>query len=238
MTASDPRHRPTGKEPGPGPQPALLEQMGGAMGFVYSAVPVVVFVAGNSFLSLTATIVVSVAVGLAIAGYRLLRGERFGLAAGGLLGLAVAIGIVAITGSPRDFFVVGIWAHLAAFVVAVCSVLVRRPLSGLVWNLVQGTTHDWRADRRVLRAHDVATLAVAAVAGAGFGVQQWLYVSHETGWLGFARIAMGWPLTILAALVVVRAWRRSSKRLLPPPDMAAPATSVDRPMGPLEGSGR
>ncbi|GAA3224063.1 DUF3159 domain-containing protein [Pseudonocardia petroleophila] len=189
--------------------------MGGPMGFVYSAVPVVVFVAANSFLALTATITVSVAVGLAIAGYRLLRGEKYSLAAGGLLGLALAIGIVALTGSARDFFVIGIWVYLAAFVAMLGSVLARRPLSGLVWNLVHGGTHDWRADRRVLRAHDVATLAAAAVSGARFAVQQWLYVSDETGWLGFARVAMGWPLTILAALVVVWAWRRSSSRLLP-----------------------
>jgi hypothetical protein len=197
-----------------GPRSTLLEQTGGPMGFVYSAVPVVVFVAANAFLSLTATIIVSVAVGLAIAGYRLLRGEALSLAAGGLLGLALAIGIVALTGSARDFFVVGIWAYLVAFVVTLGSVLARRPLTGVVWNLVHGNAHDWRADRRVLRAHDVATLAAAVVSGARFGVQQWLYVSDETGWLGVARIAMGWPLTILAALVVVWAWRRSSRRLL------------------------
>jgi hypothetical protein len=173
----------------------------------------VVFVAANAFLPLITTIVVSVAFGLAITGYRLLRGERFSLASGGLLGLALAIGIVALTGSTRDFFVVGIWTYLVAFVVALGSVLARRPLSGVVWNLVHGNTHDWRADRRVLRAHDVATLAAAAVSAARFGVQQWLYGSDETGLLGVARIAMGWPLTILAALVVVWAWRRSSKRL-------------------------
>ena len=220
MTATDPHRGPAGTEPGgPAPalagQPTLLEQMGGPMGFVYSAVPVVVFVGANAFLSLTATIIVSVAVGSAITGYRLLRGERFSLAAGGLLGLALAIGIVSLTGSARDFFVVGIWAHLAAFVVTLGSVLARRPLTGVVWNLVHGGTHAWRADRHVLRAHDVATLAAAVVSGARFGVQQWLYVSDETGWLGIARVAMGWPLTILAALVVVWAWRRSSKRLLP-----------------------
>ena len=220
MTATDPHRGPAGEErggpaPAPAPQPMLLEQMGGPMGFVYSAVPVVVFVAANAFLPLTATIIVSVAVGLAITGYRILGGERFGLAAGGLLGLALAIGIVALTGSARDFFVVGIWVYLAAFVVALGSVLARRPLSGVVWNLVHGGTHDWRADRRELGAHDVATLAAAAVSGARFGVQQWLYVSDETGWLGVARVVMGWPLTILAALVVVWAWRRSSTRLLP-----------------------
>ena len=220
MDTPGPTRGPAGEEPvvpaAPSPQPTLLDQMGGPMGFVWSAVPVAVFVAADSFLPLTATVVVSVAVGLAITGYRLLRGEPFGLAAGGLLGLAVAIGVVLLTGDARDFFVLGIWTYLAAFVVALGSVLVRRPLTGVVWNLVHGGAHDWRADRRVLRAHDVATLFAAVVSGARFGVQQWLYTSDETGWLGVARIAMGWPLTILAALVVVWAFRRSSARLLPP----------------------
>lgn len=217
MNSTDHDRGPLGRKPQARPavsQPTLLDQMGGPMGFVWSAVPVVVFVAANSLLPLTATIIVSVAVALAIAGYRLLHGEKLSMAAGGLLGLALAIGIVALTGSARDFFVVGIWAYLAAFVVTLGSVLARRPLSGVVWNLVHGGTHAWRADRRVLRAHDVATLAAAAVSGARFGVQQWLYAGDETGWLGFARIAMGWPLTILVALVVIWAFRRSSTRLL------------------------
>ncbi|WP_394620044.1 DUF3159 domain-containing protein [Lentzea sp. JNUCC 0626] len=219
MSTTDRNRFPAEKEPAvrtsvPQRQPTPLDQMGGPAGFAYSAAPVIVFVAANAFLPLTATIIVSVAVGLTIAGYRLLRGERFSLAAGGLLGLALAIGIVSLTGSARDFFVVGIWVYLAAFVVTFGSVLLRRPLTGVAWNLVHGRKHAWRSDRRVLRAHDIATLAAAAVSGARFAVQQWLYVSNETGWLGVARIAMGWPLTILAALVVVWAWRRSN-RLLP-----------------------
>ena len=80
---------------------------------------------------------------------------------------------------------------------------------------MHGGGHDWRSDRVVLRAHDLATLAAAVVLGARFVVQQWLYVTEATGGLGIARIAMGTPLTIVAALVVIWAFRRSSKRLLP-----------------------
>ena len=197
-------------------QPTLLDQMGGPMGFVYSTVPVVVFVAANAFLSLPVTIGVSIAVGLGLTGFRLLRGERFSSAVGGLLGLAVAVGIVAWTGSAKDFFLIGIWAALAGFVAAFGSVLVRRPLSGLAWNAVHGGSHDWRADRSVLHAHDVATLAAAIVFGARFVVKQWLYVVDSTTWLAVTKVAMGTPLTVLAALVVVWAFRRSTKRLVTP----------------------
>ncbi|QUH02099.1 DUF3159 domain-containing protein [Saccharopolyspora erythraea] len=196
-------------------KPTMLDQMGGPMGFVYSTVPVVVFVVANAFLPLPMTIGVSISVGLALTGYRLLRGERFTSAIGGLLGLAVAVGIVALTGSAKDFFVIGIWASLAGFACTLGSVLVRRPLTGVVWNLMHGGTHDWRSDRLALRAHDVATLFAAAVFGARFVVKQWLYLADSTTWLAVAKISMGTPLTVLAALVVVWAFRRTTKRLAP-----------------------
>ncbi|MBC8091294.1 MAG: DUF3159 domain-containing protein [Pseudonocardia sp.] len=195
-------------------QPTLLDHMGGPMGFVYSTIPVVVFVAANAFLSLPWTIGVSIGVALALTGFRLLRGERVASAMGGLLGVVAAAGIVAWTGSAKDFFVIGIWMALAGFVATFGSVLARRPLTGLVWNLLHGGTHAWRADRPVRRAHDIATLAAAAVCGARFVIQQWLYVVDSTGWLAFAKVAMGTPLTVLAALVVVWAFRLSTKRLV------------------------
>jgi hypothetical protein len=199
-----------------GARPTLLDQMGGPMGFVYSTVPVVVFVAANAFLPLPLTIGVSIAVGLALTGFRLLRGERFTSAVGGLLGLAAAVGIVAWTGSAKDFFVLGIWAALAGFVVTFGSVLARRPLTGVIWNLMHGGTHAWRDDKVVLRTHDIATLAAALVFGARFVVKEWLYLTDSTTWLAVAKIAMGTPLTVLGALVVVWAFRRTTKRLVPP----------------------
>ncbi|MCD2198152.1 DUF3159 domain-containing protein [Actinomycetospora endophytica] len=199
----------------PDPAPTMLDQLGGPMGFVWSTVPVVVFVTANALLPLPATIAVALGVGLALTVFRLVRRERFSSATGSLLGVAVAVGVVAWTGSARDFFVIGIWAALAGFVVTAGSLLARRPITGVVWNLVHGRAHDWRADRVVLRAHDLATLAAAAVFGARFVVQQWLYLADTTDGLGIARIAMGTPLTVLAALVVVWAFRRSTARLAP-----------------------
>lgn len=190
-----------------------LEQLGGPMGFIYSTVPVVVFVAANSFLPLPVTIGVSVAIGLALTVFRLVRGERFSSAAGGLLGLGIAVGIVAWTGSAKDFFVVGIWAALAGFVVTFGSVLFRRPITGVVWNLTHGGKHDWRANRVARRSHYIATLFAAAVFGARFAVTQWLYLEDSTNWLAVAKVATGTPLTVLAALVVVWAFRRTTKQL-------------------------
>jgi hypothetical protein len=65
-----------------------------------------------------------------------------------------------------------------------------------------------------LRAYSVASLAWVVVFGARFAVQRWLYDSaFADAWLGWVRIAMGLPLTALAALVTVWAVRRSSAHL-------------------------
>lgn len=222
MTTTDPHHD---RRDGPGrhaagpPDPArsVLDQIGGPRGFAYSAIPVLVFVTANAFWPLSLTVGVSLAVGLGLTGLRLLHGEGVVQALGSLIGVAVAAGLVAWTGSARDFFAIGIWISLAGFVAFLGSVLVRRPLTGVAWNLAHGGRHRWRADRTVLRAHDVATLTAAVVFGSRFAVQQWLYLAESTGGLGVARIAMGTPLSIVAVLVAIWAFRRSSRRLLTRP---------------------
>ena len=192
----------------------VLDQIGGPWGMVYSTLPVLVFVVASSFFTLSTTIVVAIAAALALTGFRLLRGEKLMAALGGVFGVAAAGGIAAWTGSAKDFFLIGIWFALAGAVVLVGSLLARRPLTGVVWNAVHGNRYAWRQDVPTLRAHDVATLAAAIVFAARFVVKEWLYLADSTGWLAFAKIAMGTPLTVLTVLVVIWAFRRSTTRLV------------------------
>ncbi|MER7403742.1 DUF3159 domain-containing protein [Streptomyces sp. NPDC000070] len=200
--------------PPPAPRPPMLESMGGTAGFVYSTVPVAVFVIALVLLSTKAAVIAAVATGAVLTVARMVRGERLLAASGSLSGVLVAAGIVALTGSAKDFFLLGIWVAFAGFLATFGSVLLRRPLTGVAWNLLHGGTYAWREDRQVLREHDIATLAAALVLGARFVVKQWLYVHDATGWLAFAKIAMGTPLTVVAALVVAWAFRKTSKRLV------------------------
>ena len=127
----------------------------------------------------------------------------------GLLGVGIAAVIAYQTGDAKDYFLVGIWLSFVLAVVFLASVLLRRPLVGVIWGLLSGRGKAWRADRRARVAYDVATLAVTAVFAARFVVQNWLYGEDFTGWLAFARIAMGYPLTAVALVVIVWAIRRS-----------------------------
>lgn len=44
-------------------------------------------------------------------------------------------------------------------------------------------------------------------------MQRHLYDADQTGWLGVARIAMGWPLTAVAALVTYLAIRSAQRAI-------------------------
>ncbi|EIE99614.1 DUF3159 domain-containing protein [Saccharomonospora glauca] len=194
-------------------QPTLLEQMGGVSGLVYSSLPVVVFVLANAVFGLTVAIWSAVGSAVAIAVVRLVRKEPVQPAISGLIGVGVAAYLAYRTGSAKGFFLFGIWTSLVYFVVLAGSVVIRWPLAGVVWNLLNGSGMAWRKDKKSRLGYDIATLALAAVFAARFVVQRWLYDEDLTGWLAFAKIAMGYPLYGLALLVVVWAVRRSDRRL-------------------------
>ena len=200
-------------ERGEEPAPTLLEQMGGVSGLIYSSVPVVVFVLANAFFGLTVGIWSAVGSAVAITVLRMVRKEPLQPAISGFFGVAIAAFIAYRTGSAKGFFLFGIWASLVYCGIFLVSVLVRWPLAGVIWNFLNGTGTRWRKDKPSRLGYDIATLALAAVFAARFVVQRWLYDQDYTGWLAFAKIAMGYPLYLLALLVVVWAVRRSDKRL-------------------------
>ncbi|MGH3437248.1 MAG: DUF3159 domain-containing protein [Sciscionella sp.] len=197
----------------PQAEPTLLEQMGGLSGMVLSSVPVLVFV--GVYLpsrSLTAAIWSAVGGAVLLLIWRLVRREPVQPAISGLFGVAVAAFIAHKTGSARGYFLYGIWVSLVFGSAFLISVVVRWPLAGVVWSKLNRTGMAWRRDRYARRYYDIATVVWVLVFGARFVVQQWLYNTDQVGWLGVARIGMGWPLAGVAALVTIWAMRKADVR--------------------------
>lgn len=194
------------------PRETILQQLGGVPGMIYSTVPVVVFVTVVSLTSLIPALVASVGAGVAIAVWRLVRGEPLQPAVSGLFGVGAAAFIAYRTGEAKGFFLLGIWYSAVLASAFLVSVLVRWPLAGVIWHGINGDGQGWRSDRDLLRAYSLATLLWAVVFGAKFVVQHWLYDADQTGWLAFARIAMGYPLTGLALLGTFWAVQRARRK--------------------------
>lgn len=189
----------------------LLEQLGGVRGLVASVVPVVVFVAVNPFVGLQPAIWASLGVAIALGVWRLVCREALQPAVSGILGVAFCAFIAYRSGEARDFFLYGIWYSLVAGLVLLLSVLVRRPLIGVLWSVLNGSGSGWLTNPRARFGFDLATVVWAVFLLARFVVQRYLYNLQQTDLLGIARLAMGLPLTAVAALVTIWAIRRAAR---------------------------
>jgi hypothetical protein len=182
---------------------ALLDQMGGVSGLIYSSLPVLAFVPMNTLFGLKVAIIAALGVASLILAWRQWRRDTVQPAVSGFIGVGISAGIAYWAGESRAFFLPGIWLSLLYATVFAVSVLIRRPIVGYVWGWFKDHDAGWRRVRKALWAYNIATLIWVAVFLSRFLVQNYLYGNDETGWLGFARIAMGWPLAALAALVMI-----------------------------------
>ncbi len=192
-------------------QQSVLEQLGGISGLVYSTVPILVFVPANSIWGLKVAIWVALGVAAAVLILRLYRHDPIQPAISGFLGVGVCAFIAHRTGDAKGFFLFGIFTSLIYGAVFLVSIVVRWPLVGVVWGLLNGHGNSWRSHRGAVRAYDLATAAWAGVFGARYLVQSHLYDTDQTGLLAVARIAMGWPLAGLALVVTVWAARHAER---------------------------
>jgi hypothetical protein len=187
--------------------------MGGISGLIYSSLPVLIFVPVSTLAGLTPAIIAALSVAALILVWRLARRETAQPAISGFFGVGICALIAYVMGESKGYFLLGIWSSLFWAAVFGLSVLIRRPVVGYIWGWVNGHDRGWRRVRRAVLAFDIATLTWVLVFGSRFVVQYHLYDVDQTGWLGVARIAMGWPLTALAALVTYLAIRSAQRAL-------------------------
>lgn len=196
-------------------QPTVLEQLGGLSGLVSSTLPVLAFVPINSLWGLTAAIWSAIGVAIAVLVWRLAQRTPIQPAVSGFIGVAVCAFIAHRTGDAKGYFLFGIYSSLVYGAAFLVSVLVRYPLVGVVWGLLNGHSTGWRSHKAAVRAYDLATAAWALVFLARYLVQNHLYDTDQTGWLAAARIGMGWPLTAVVLLVTLWAVRRADRVVEP-----------------------
>ncbi len=206
--------------PEPSIKDQVLEQMGGWQGMVYSALPVVAFVPANALWGLKGGAIAALAVAALVAVIRIATRTSIQPAISGFFGVAVCVVIAMIVGgNGKGYFLYGIVMQAVFAIAFLGSILIRRPLVGVLWHLfaedkrepVQGaaaTAADWRADRPQFRAFVWLTLLWTGMFAVRFAVQFSLYVTDNVGGLGVARIIMGWPMFAAGLLITFLVARR------------------------------
>jgi hypothetical protein len=193
----------------------VLTQLGGVSGLIYSSLPVLVFVPVSGVFGLLPAVGAALGVAALILLWRLIRRGPIQPAVSGFFGVAVCTLIAYLLGESKGYFLLGIWMSLLWAVVFAASVLIRRPAVGYLWSWATGRDRSWRQLRAAVYAFDVATLVWVLVFASRFVVQRLLYNADQTGWLAVTRIAMGWPLTVLAAIatyVAIKTVQRAVSR--------------------------
>ena len=191
----------------------LIRQAGGVSGVIYSSLPVVIFVIASSVWGLFVAIASALAAAALVLLWRLVRRESPQPAFSGFFGVAICALVAYVMGESKGYFLLGIWMSLLWAVVVAVSVVIRRPLVGYVWTWATGSGRGWRDVPRAVYAFDIASVCWVLVFAARFVVQGLLYNADQTGWLAVARIAMGWPLTVAAALATYLAIKSAQRAM-------------------------
>ncbi len=195
------------------PIDGLLARAGGIRGLVYTALPVTTFAVVSPAAGLIPAIVAALSAAAAVLAWQVLRRESTRPAVLGFAGVGVCAAFAYVTGQAKDFYLPGIWMYLVMAIVFTTSVLIRRPLVGVVWARVTGRDDTWRRVPRVRLAFDVVTITMAVVSWTRFLVQYYLYDTDQEGLLAAARIVMGWPVFAVTSSLIYLAIRRAVRAL-------------------------
>lgn len=195
----------------------LLDSIGGWSGTIITAIPPVVFVLVNAASTLKWAIAAAVSSAVLLAGYRVARRQSVQQALTGLFGVVIASAIAARTGEAKGYFLLGIWSSFIYAGAFAASLVVRRPVIGMLWEFLDPTPGDddtpWHRRGALLYAYALATVAAGLVFLARGVVQLALFKHDATGWLAVARIAMGYPLYIASIGFAFWIVRRARHRL-------------------------
>ena len=206
--SSSPAHPGSAVEPESiGVDRVLLDRaIGGWQGVVDSGLPTLVFILGYVLTGqqLRPSLVAAVVAGVVIALWRLARRQSLQQVLAGFLGVAVAAFVSSRTGRAENFFLIGLLTNLAYGLAFLVSVLVRRPLMGVIVGYFRGEDSHWREKPREYAAYLTASWIWVGMFGLRLLVQLPLYLAGAVELLGAAKLLMGWPLFLLAAYLNYR----------------------------------
>jgi len=184
---------------------AIIASIGGVRGLIESVLPSFVFlivflITKNPVLS--ALLPVGVAVVFIV--IRVATKLPITPAVTGAVGVAITAALAIITGRAENNFVLGIATNAVYLVAMLVSIVVRRPLIGIVVALLMGErAANWRQEPRQYRVLTLVTWLWVALFGIRLVIEVPLYLVGNVAGLAIAKLILGVPLY---ALVLWASW--------------------------------
>lgn len=173
---------------------ALWKAVGRTRGVVEALIPGIGFL---SVYTLTQNLVWSVAAPVGLAALfilaRMVQRSPVMPALAGLVGVGASAGVALFSGRPEDNFLLGFVVNSLWVVGLVVSLILRRPLVGIVAGILTSDA-TWREDSATRRVATSATWLWVGVFGGRLAVQLPLYFAGDVQAVAVAKLVMGIPL--------------------------------------------
>jgi len=210
--------------PGGAGPPSLLATVGGWLGIAEATLPFIAFTIVWAATGRDILIggIVAVAISATLAAARLLRRQTTQFALSGVIGVAFGAFVASRTGKAEDFFLPGILINAASASAYLVSIIVRRPLLGLIVSAVTGEGRAWYTDPARRSAYTKASWIWVALFCFRLSIQLPLYLSGLVGPLAVARVVTGIPLFALGVWLSYLLLRTRLPELQPRTEPTAP----------------
>jgi hypothetical protein len=206
------RSRLGGVQPGEAPSGrALLGAVGGIRGLIEAILPGLGFLVLYTVThELWLSVLAPFAIAVVFIVVRAVQRQPLMPAITGAIGIALSAGLALLTGSAANNFLLGFVINGVAVVALVISLVVRRPLVGVIVGLLTGDEH-WRHDAAKLKVAYVATVLWLLLSGLRLAVQVPLYLADVPDALAATKLLMGVPLYLgllwVTWMLVRSAWQ-------------------------------
>ncbi|MFI0484724.1 DUF3159 domain-containing protein [Actinomadura sp. 9N215] len=184
----------------------LTKALGGVRGMIEAAVPTIAFT-GTYVVSDEIKLAVGAGVGAAVLllAVRIAQRSNPQFVLNSLVGIAVAAFFALRSGKAEDAFLPGILLNAGYAAAMIFSIAVRWPIVGFIIGTVTGDPTAWRRDPGIVRLCSKLTWLLVLPCAARVAVQYPIYLADgdQSGLLGAAKIAMGWPLQVAALAAMV-----------------------------------
>lgn len=181
-------------------QKKVINALGGKRGILDSGLPSLVFlIAFNVVHELRGALYAAVITSALLTLIRLMRRDTLQHVLSGFIGVAFCALLARKTGQAADFYLPGLVINVIYGTAYAIFNLIGLPLLGLLLGPILGENLAWRKVPARKRAYIRAGWLWVALFLSRLVVQYPLYKSGNINALGTARLAMGYPLFLLAA---------------------------------------
>lgn len=186
--------------------------MAGRSHVIDAILPPLAFLVLNAGLGFTAASWGAMGVAVALGLVRLVRGEPWGYALGGLTATSLALLSTLVSDRAEGYFLPNLINGGLTTLICLVSVLVGRPLVALSSHLARGWPLSWYWHPEVRPAYNEVTLIWAVFFGLRLAIQWILLRTAGAASLGIVTVILGWPATILllVASYLYGTWRLQS----------------------------